>query len=72
MKKLFQFLKQIFAAADQFMDAIDPPVEGEPFRWWIKELSTKDNLIRLLKAFDAWLMDLLYPDVGQDDDPWHL
>jgi hypothetical protein len=26
------------------------------------------KLIRLLKALDAWFLDLLFPDVGQDDD----
>lgn len=32
-----------------------------------------DKIIRFLKALDAWVLDLLYPDVGQDDDPpWYL
>ena len=34
-----------------------------------------DKFIKLLKALDAWLLDLLYPDVGQDDNddtPWYL
>ena len=26
------------------------------------------KLIRLLKALDAWFLDLLFPDVEQDDD----
>lgn len=26
------------------------------------------KLIHLLKALDAWMLDLLFPDVGQDDD----
>lgn len=32
-----------------------------------------EMIIRLLKQLDAWLLDLLYPDEGQDDDPpWFL
>ncbi len=32
-----------------------------------------DKIIRLLKRLDAWVLDLLFPDVGQDDDPpWYL
>ena len=26
------------------------------------------KLIRLLKALDAWVLDLLFPNVEQDDD----
>lgn len=30
------------------------------------------KLIRLLKILDAWILDLLYPDVGQSDDDNHF
>lgn len=28
-----------------------------------------DKIIRLLKRLDTWVLDLLFPDDGQDDDP---
>lgn len=32
-----------------------------------------EKIIELLKVFDKFILDLLYPDVGQDDDPpWYL
>lgn len=32
----------------------------------------KKKFLRLLKVFDEFVLDLLFPDVGQDDDPpWH-
>lgn len=34
-----------------------------------KEKNMFEKIIRLLKRLDAWVLDLLFPNVDQDDDP---
>lgn len=40
----------------------------DKFVWWRGDLAAKERIIRAAKQLDAWLMDLLYPEVEHDDD----
>ena len=38
----------------------------DKFVWWRGDLAAKEHIIRAAKQFDAWLMDLLYPEIDDD------
>lgn len=44
----------------------------ESLVWWRGDLTAKERIIRAAKQFDAWLMDLLYPEIEHDDDDFPL
>lgn len=55
-KKIFEWLK----------DTLFPPIEGDAFCWWKSDLTARENIIRLLKSFGDWVLDLLFPVLDDD------
>ena len=55
-------LEKLKALAVRFLDAIFWQTKEE-FIWWKGDLTVKGRIIRAAKQFDAWLMDLLYPEL---------
>ena len=55
-------LEKLKALAVREMDAFFWQTKEE-YIWWKGDLSMKERIIRAAKQFDAWLMDLLYPEL---------
>lgn len=34
--------------------------------WWKGDLTMKERFIRMIKQLDAWVMDLLFPELDDD------
>ena len=58
-------LEKLKALAVRELDATFRQTKEE-YIWWKGDLSMKERIIRAAKQFDAWLMDLLYPELDDD------
>lgn len=58
-------LEKLKALAVRFLDAFFWQIKEE-FIWWKGELTLKERIVRMAKQLDAFVLDLLFPNLNDD------